>query len=254
VTTTVTSVISSRGTAGWLCGRCGAGAGHLTRCPDCGVELFSDDLPVIRHRTAPAVPILATLAVVGVIGGAIWAVGASRADAPRTPAPATAVPMAAPSSATPTSSPTPSAPETEAAQGAAIDALLARGNSAPKRLEDAIKRARLCDSGARKDITDIRNLRWRQWGTATRLEVSLLPDGADLKATLTRALRTSYTADVAYLAAVNRFLNSGCAGSLDITRANNFSATATEQKTVFLQQWNPTAGRLGLEQRPVGTI
>jgi hypothetical protein len=181
-------------------------------------------------------------------------VGASRADAPRTPAPATAVPMAAPSSATPTSSPTPSAPETEAAQAAAIDALLAGGDSAPKRLTDAIERARRCDSGAMKDILDIRDMRWRQLGTARRLEVSLLPDGSALKAALTGALRASHTADVAYLAAVNRFLSSGCSQSLKLTRGDRYSATATEQKNLFLQQWNPIAEGFGLEQRTVGAI
>jgi hypothetical protein len=217
----------------------------MPRCWDCGADLVSDDLPVLRHRPAPALAVLVPLAIIGVVSGLGWlVVQGSDSAAPTTVLPAVVSVSPAAGGALETTDPTPSV-DAATEQATAVNDLLSESQHVRSSLGDAIDRVRRCDSSGDADIRQIAETRSSQLASAKDLQVDSLSHGAELKAALVAAFAASYDADSAYLAAADRYLGAGCVGLIGsdpgFQLGDTTSQTATARKVRFLELWGPIA-------------
>ena len=100
------------------------------------------------------------------------------------------------------------------------------------------------------------NQRASEYGRASALPTSALPDGAKVKSELIAALSSSLKADRDYLTWARQQLAGGCTPSSQSSAYNAaFSASqlADAAKEAFVQVWNPVAARYGIAQNRPAT-
>ena len=102
---------------------------------------------------------------------------------------------------------------------------------------------------ARFRLQSIAQRRWQQADQVAALDVSDIPDGAELVAALRKAWIASALSDESY-ADVAANLESGCAsGSMNVNpnyqEADTASRLASDAKTAAAQLWNARADALG---------
>ncbi|MFD9128519.1 hypothetical protein ACFV0G_27735, partial [Kitasatospora sp. NPDC059571] len=232
---------------------------------------YSEEAP--RRRTGLLVG--AGVAVVVLLGGGtVWALqgsgsdGGGRAAAAATgPAsPAASAPGAAaggaPSPGGPSSgaaSASPSAGAGAAAQAKALDALLARGESAKAPIGSAVAKVTSCPAKAEIDsaaqvFDDGASQRDQLVTDLAKLDLGDLPGGSDAAALLKTAWQQSGDIDRAYAAWARTVSSQGCSGSTapntsDRKRANDLNPQATQSKKDFVAKWNAIASTYGLTER-----
>ena len=106
-------------------------------------------------------------------------------------------------------------------------------------------------SGAVSQLQNVVNQRASEYGRASTLPTSALPDGTKVKSELITALSSSLTADRDYLTWAQQQLAGGCTPSSQSSAYNAaFSASqlADAAKQAFVQVWNPVAARYGVAQ------
>ena len=203
-------------------------------------------------------PVLAVAAVGAVIAVAAAGVALSRHPAPGRPPAPSAARSARPQSAAGVSAATspagPSPPAALAAkQAAALAALLTSSAAARTALHQAVDEVGACANlpGAIGQLQDVVNQRASEYGRASSLATSALPDGAAVKSALIAALSSSLRADRDYLTWARQQQAGGCTPSGQSSAYNAaFSASkqADAAKEAFVQVWNPVAARYGIEQ------
>ncbi|WP_052390336.1 hypothetical protein [Streptomyces sp. NRRL B-24484] len=215
---------------------------------------------------------VALLLLVGV--GTVWAVQNSGSDGkPTANAPAaSAVPPpgqggaggAAPSTpagGSAAASPSDGASAGPGAEGQAkaLDALLARGESAKAPIGSAVAKVTSCPdkaeiSGAAQVFDDGASQRDQLVADLGKLDLGALPGGAEAAQTLKSAWQTSGDIDRAYAAWARTVAGQGCSGSsapntADKKRANDLNPQATQSKKDFVAKWNAIAKTYGLTER-----
>jgi hypothetical protein len=204
-------------------------------------------------------PALAAAAVAAVIVAVVTGIALANQSAPaRSPAQST---TSAPASRPPSPSPTgvsttssPSAAVLAAQQAAALGALLTSSAAARTTLHQAVTQVGACANlpGAVSKLQDVVNQRSSEYGRASALATSALPDGAKVKSALVAALGISLKADQDYLAWARQQLSGGCAPASQ-SGAYNAAFSASQQadaaKQAFIQLWNPVAARYGIAQK-----
>lgn len=140
-------------------------------------------------------------------------------------------------------------------QALAIDDLLEESGPSRRRLRPAIEKVLSCsdvDTGI-ETIEDVTRERTEQVERAGKLSVDALPNGADIKDALVKALRASLRADKSYLRWADRFGAAGCRGRAngdpDYDAGQAASREATSAKAEFVEIWNPIAQEEGLPER-----
>ena len=106
-------------------------------------------------------------------------------------------------------------------------------------------------SGAVSQLQTVVNQRATEYGRASTLPTSALPDGARLKSELVAALGSSLTADRDYLTWAQQQLSGGCTPSSQSSTylaAVSASQLADAAKQAFVQVWNPVAAKYGVAQ------
>ena len=209
-------------------------------------------------------PVLAAAAVVAVIVAAVSGVALSKAsDRGR---PAASSPAASSRShrrregqprhrrrASSVSGSAPPAPVLAGRQAVALVTLLTSSAAARTALHQAVDQVGACAdlSGAVSQLQNVVNQRASEYGRASTLETSALPDGTKVKSALVTALSSSLTADRDYLTWAQQQLAGGCPPSSQSSAYNTaFSASqrADAAKQAFVQVWNPVAARYGVAQ------
>ena len=204
-------------------------------------------------------PALAAAAVVAVIVAVVTGVALSNQSAPaRSPARSTTSSSAArspsPSSTGISTTPSPSGAVLAAQQAAALGALLTSSAAARTTLHQAVTQVGACANlpGAVSKLQDVVNQRSSEYGRASALATSALPDGAKVKSALVAALGISLKADQDYLAWARQQQSGGCAAASQ-SGAYNAAFSASQQadaaKQAFVQLWNPVAARYGIPQK-----
>ncbi len=207
-------------------------------------------LPPTRRGLRGPRPALAAAAVLVVIIGVAAAFALSRHQAS---GPAVAGTPASPRTSSPAPSSPASSPPPASRQAAALDTLLISSSTARTALHRAVKQVAGCVNlpGAIGDLQDVVKQRSAEYGRASALTVSALPDGAKVKDKLTAALSLSLKADQDYLTWARQQRASGCTPASQSSTYNAaFSASqrADAAKEAFVQAWNPVAARFGLAQ------
>ena len=204
-------------------------------------------------------PALAAAAVAAVIVAVVTGIALANQSAPaRSPAQST---TSAPASRPPSPSSTgvsttssPSAAVLAAQQAAALGTLLTSSAAARTTLHQAVTQVGACANlpGAIRKLQDVVNQRSSEYGRASALATSALPDGAKVKSALVTALGISLKADQDYLAWARQQLSGGCAPASQ-SGAYNAAFSASQQadaaKQAFIQLWNPVAARYGIAQK-----
>jgi len=139
-------------------------------------------------------------------------------------------------------------------QARQVQALLNASAKSRGALGSALVKARKC-AGLPGSITvmeQVAQQRRQQWQQARRLDVSALPQGAQLRSSLSRSFKLSLDVDLAYLSWARN--NRGCKGKTpakgaSYKRGATLSVQATRAKNRFLQLWNPMAPKYGLSER-----
>ena len=204
-------------------------------------------------------PALAAAAVVAVIVAVVTGVALSNQSAPaRSPARSTTSSPAgrspSPSSTGVSTTPSPSGAVLAAQQAAALGALLTSSAAARTTLHQAVTQVGACANlpGAVSKLQDVVNQRSSEYGRASALATSALPDGAKVKSALVAALGISLKADQDYLAWARQQQSGGCAPASQ-SGAYNAAFSASQQadaaKQAFVQLWNPVAARYGIAQK-----
>jgi serine/threonine protein kinase len=210
-------------------------------------------------------PVLAAAAVV--IGAVAIASGLalSQRSGPARPAastPAASTPAAStPAASSPSSSAASSPPASVLAsqQAAALSSLLASSAAARTALHNAVNQVDACTnlSGAVSQLQAVVNRRASQYGRASALATSALPDGTRVKSELLAALGSSLKADQDYLTWARQQLTGGCTPTGQ-SGAYNAAYSASQQadaaKEAFVQVWNPIAARYGIKPDSPGDI
>jgi serine/threonine protein kinase len=208
------------------------------------------------RRIRPRGPVLAVGAAVVVAAAVVSGVALSGRSAPAHPAAATPSPAASspsPSAASPSATSSPSGPAAASQQAAALAALLTSSGAARTALHNAVNQVGSCTnlSGAVGQLQAVVNQRAGQYGRASALPASALPDGPQVKSKLMAALGSSLTADRDYLSWARQQLASGCtptSQSSAYDAAFSASQRADAAKQAFVQVWNPVAARYGIAQ------
>jgi serine/threonine-protein kinase len=201
--------------------------------------------PQARRRLRPALAAAVVIVVIVAV-----AVGFVLSKRPASGHPAAGPPAAPRTSPTAASS---SPPSPAARQVSALDTLLISSSTARTALHRAVKQVATCVNlaGAVSDLQKVVNQRASEYGRASALPVSALPDGAKLKSALTTALSLSLKADQDYLTWARQQRASGCTPSSQSSTYNaafSTSQRADAAKEAFVQLWNPVATRYGLAQ------
>ena len=208
------------------------------------------------RRIRPRGPVLAVGAAVVVAAAVVSGVALSGRSAPAHPAAATPSPAASspsPSAASPSATSSPSGPAPASQQAAALAALLTSSGAARTALHNAVNQVGSCTnlSGAVSQLQAVVNQRAGQYGRASALPASALPDGPQVKSKLMAALGSSLTADRDYLSWARQQLAGGCtptSRSSAYDAAFSASQRADAAKQAFVQVWNPVAARYGIAQ------
>jgi tRNA A-37 threonylcarbamoyl transferase component Bud32 len=199
-------------------------------------------------------PVLAAAAVAAVIVAAVAGVALSKRSAPAQPttsAPAGRSPSPSATGVSATSSP--SGAELAAQQAAALGTLLTSSAAARTALHQAVTQVGECANlpGAVGTLQDVVNQRSAEYGRASALATSALPDGAKVKSALVAALAGSLKADQDFLAWARQQQSGGCTPASQ-SSAYNAAFSASQQadaaKLAFVQVWNPVAARYGIAQ------
>ncbi len=106
-------------------------------------------------------------------------------------------------------------------------------------------------------IKDIANERSNELNQADALQTGALPNGSTLKSELMNALQISLQIDNDYLHWAQQQQSSGCSvgtNSSYYSEATSEDNTATDDKTTFVDNWNPVASEYGLQQFSAGQI
>ena len=208
------------------------------------------------RRIRPRGPVLAAGAAVVVAAAVVSGVALSGRSAPAHPAAATPSPAASspsPSAASPSATSLPSGPAAASQQAAALATLLTSSGAARTALHNAVNQVGSCTnlSGAVSQLQAVVNQRAGQYGRASALPASALPDGPQVKSKLMAALGSSLTADRDYLSWARQQLAGGCtptSQSSAYDAAFSASQRADAAKQAFVQVWNPVAARYGIAQ------
>jgi serine/threonine-protein kinase len=208
------------------------------------------------RRIRPRGPVLAAGAAVVVAAAVVSGVALSGRSAPAHPAaatPSSAASSPSPSAASPSATSSPSGPATASRQAAALAALLTSSGAARTALHNAVNQVGSCTnlSGAVSQLQAVVNQRAGQYGRASALPASALPDGPQVKSKLMAALGSSLTADRDYLSWARQQLAGGCtptSRSSAYDAAFSASQRADAAKQAFVQVWNPVAARYGIAQ------
>ncbi|MEV8093388.1 hypothetical protein [Kitasatospora sp. NPDC085879] len=229
-----------------------------------------DDQEPPRNRT----PMLIGAGVVLVLllgVGTVWAVqnsgsdgktGAARAVSPPAQGGAGgAAPSAAAGGSSAAASPSgsPSAGAGSEGQAKALDALLARGESAKAPIGSAVAKVASCPDkseieSAAQVFDDGATQRDQLVADLGKLALGDLPGGAEAAQTLKSAWQTSGDIDRAYAAWARTVASQGCSGSTapntaDKKHANDLNPQATQSKKDFVAKWNAIAKTYGLTER-----
>jgi hypothetical protein len=191
-----------------------------------------------------------------VAAAVVSGVALSGRSAPAHPAAATPSPAASspsPSAASPSATSSPSGLATASQQAAALATLLTSSGAARTALHNAVNQVGSCTnlSGAVSQLQAVVNQRAGQYGRASALPASALPDGPQVKSRLMAALGSSLTADRDYLSWARQQLAGGCTPTSQSSAyhaAFSASQRADAAKQVFVQVWNPVAARYGIAQ------
>jgi serine/threonine protein kinase len=231
-----------------------------------------DPEPPDPERSAPRRralrPVLATAAVVAVIVAAASGVVLSKRSAPGRPAASSPAASSRPLSASasggsaassPPGASTPPASVLAARQAAALGTLLTSSAAARTALHQAVDQVGTCAnlSGAVSQLQNVVNQRASEYGRASALPTSALPDGVKVKSELITALSSSLTADREYLTWAQQQLAGGCTPSSQSSAYNaafSTSQLADAAKQAFVQVWNPVAARYGIAQNSARNI
>jgi hypothetical protein len=236
-------------------GGAGAGPAGVTDGASDGSE---DETRPGRSRVVK--PVLIGAAVV--IAAAAIAVGVAlsgqpsrqptAASSPATSAPPTSAPPS-PASASPTASAS-SPPRPRASQqAAALGTVLTSSTAARTTLHSAVGQVVACTglSGAVSQLRDVVAQRSSEYGRASALTTSALPQGTAVKSELMAALSSSLTADKDFLAWARQQQTGGCTPSSQSSAYNaaySASETADNAKQSFVDMWNPVAAKYGIRQ------
>ncbi|GAA4997105.1 hypothetical protein GCM10025734_29370 [Kitasatospora paranensis] len=205
-------------------------------------------------------------------GGTVWALQGSGSDskgkAAGTAAPppaagggsaAASAPASAGASPSDSAGASPSAGAGAAAEAKALDALLARGESAKAPIGSAVAKVASCPAKAEIDsaaqvFDDGATQRDTLLGDLAKLDLHDLPGGADAAVLLKSAWQQSGDIDRAYAAWARTVSSQGCSGSTapntaDRKRANDLNPQATQSKRDFVAKWNAIASTYGLTER-----
>jgi len=206
--------------------------------------------------------VLAAAAAIAVIAAAVSAVALSKRSAPaqsttspsasRSASPS-ASRSASPSATGVSAAPSPAGPVLAAQQAAALHALLTSSAAARTALHQAVAQVGACANltGAVSKLQDVMDQRSSEYGRASALTTSALPDGAKVKFALVAALGSSLKADRDYLAWAREQMAGGCtptSQSSAYSAAFSASRQADAAKQAFVRVWNPVAARYGIAQ------
>jgi serine/threonine protein kinase len=214
------------------------------------------ELSAQRSRARRPILVAAAAAVVVVAVAAASGVALSKRSAPDRPAissPAASSPASHSRSPSPAAAPSPQPSVLASGQAAALSTLLTSSAAARTALHEAVSQVGACAnlSGAVSQLHGVVNRRASEYGRASALATSALPDGTKVKSELITALSTSLKADREYLAWAQQQLDRGCTPSDQSSAYNaalNASQLADAAKAAFVQVWNPVAARYGVGQ------
>jgi hypothetical protein len=215
------------------------------------------DSPRAGRWLRPALALAAVVVViVAVVAGLALSKrqGAGRSAAGAPAASPRTSPTASPSAASSAPGPSPAS-----RQAAALDTLLISSATARTALHRAVRQVAACANlaGAVGDLRNVVNQRTSEYGRASALAVSALPDGSKVKSALITALSRSLQADQDYLTWARQQQAGGCTPSSQ-SAAYNAAFSASERadaaKEAFVRLWNPVAVRYGLEQNSARAI
>ena len=193
------------------------------------------------------------MAAAVVSGVALSGRSAPTHPAAATPSSAASSPSPSPSAASPSATSSPSGPAIASQQAAALATLLTSSGAARTALHNAVNQVGSCTnlSGAVSQLQAVVNQRAGQYGRASALPASALPDGPQVKSRLMAALGNSLTADRDYLSWARQQLAGGCTPTSQSSAyhaAFSASQRADAAKQAFVQVWNPVAARYGIAQ------
>ena len=129
-----------------------------------------------------------------------------------------------------------------------------RAAAARRAVEGAVSQVQACAnlSSAVSQLQGVVNDRSSEYGQASALLTSALPDGAAVKSDLIAALGYSLTADRAYLAWAQQQLAVGCtsaAQSSAYAAAQSADQQADAAKQAFARAWNPVAAQYEVQPK-----
>jgi len=195
----------------------------------------------LRLALAAAVVVVIVAAVAGVVLSKRSASAQSTASSPAGRSPS-------PSSTAVSATSSPSGTVLAAQQAAALGTLLASSAAARTALRHAVAQVGACVNlpAAVSKLQDVVNQRSSEYGRASALATSVLPDGARVKSALVAALSDSLKADQDYLAWARQQQSGGCAPASQsgaYHTAVSASQRADAAKQAFVRVWNPVAAR-----------
>jgi serine/threonine protein kinase len=126
-------------------------------------------------------------------------------------------------------------------------------------LGNAVSDVKTCTnlSFAVTQIQTVDNSRATEFTDAKKLQTGAIPNGGALKSELLQSLQISVTTDGEYLSWAQQQETTGCASgesSSYYQQALADDSTATTDKTMFVDTWNPIAIKYGLTQYQAGQI
>jgi hypothetical protein len=203
---------------------------------------------------------VATVVVLGAIAGGALAltahgparrpIGAATAATSPTatnPSPSTA------STATPSANSTPVPAASARAVGTKVDELIQRSGAARKLLTKGVSDAAGCSANGAGEISDALQQRQSLLNQLEALDVTVLPQGAQVKAALAQSMELSIAADQFFLSWAQEPAVAGCTGTAVrdsvFLEADAASRQTTAAKQHFVALWNPVARHLGLPAR-----
>ena len=140
-------------------------------------------------------------------------------------------------------------------QAVVIDGLLGRSVASRRKLNAAIDLVNRCTAlaTALSRMRDVGTERQQQLAAVGSADLSALPNGDQLRAALSDALRNALAADQAYVSWTAPTVSAGCANTGRRRAAFAQGRAASDQaqaaKKRFLAIWNPIAAQEGLAQR-----
>jgi serine/threonine-protein kinase len=188
-------------------------------------------------------------AVAGVVA-AVVAISILLASRPAPGRPAASAPRA--------SSPSPSPSARGPREAAAVSTLLTASAATRRAVEGAFSQVQACAnlSSAVSQLQGVVNDRSTEYGQASALLTSALPDGAVVKSDLIAALGYSLTADREYLTWARQQLAAGCtpaAQSSAYGAANSADRQADAAKQAFARVWDPVAAQYHVPPKNAAT-